>query len=379
MTIIIGVDATRNRSGGAVSHIRGIFDTLDPTQFGISHIHLWGYKELLDSISDYSWLTKHCPVTTTQSLWRQLLWQRFTLPKDLRRLNCDLVFNTDAGTVCTYNLSVTMSQDMLSFEKGEMKRYFPSLAWLRLFALKYVQIKSLNHSTARIFLTQYAKSSIQPLLSKQADSQVINHGISDLFRGKASTFVYDRSVEVRVIYVSNAAYYKHQWNVVRAIRALRDEGLNVSLQLVGLGNGGARALINKSILECDPQNNFVKVLPFVDNSEIPGLLARADIFLFASSCENMPITLIEGMASGLPIVCSNRGPMPEVLSDTGIYFDPESYQQIKDALFDMITNDVKRRSFQDRSSLKAMEYTWQKCAEETWRFIVSVVLTNKAK
>ena len=45
--------------------------------------------------------------------------------------------------------------------------------------------------------------------------------------------------------------------------------------------------------------------------------------IFASSCESSSCVLIENMASGLPIACSNRGPMPEVLKDGGVYFDPE--------------------------------------------------------
>ena len=53
------------------------------------------------------------------------------------------------------------------------------------------------------------------------------------------------------------------------------------------------------------------------------LLADANLFVFASSCENMPNTLVEAMAIGLPIACSDRGPMPEVLRDGGVYFDPE--------------------------------------------------------
>ena len=54
----------------------------------------------------------------------------------------------------------------------------------------------------------------------------------------------------------------------------------------------------------------------------------ADLGVFASSCENLPIILIEKMASGLPIACSNKGPMPEVLGSAGVYFDPENSYEI---------------------------------------------------
>ena len=50
---------------------------------------------------------------------------------------------------------------------------------------------------------------------------------------------------------------------------------------------------------------------------------QADIGVFASSCENMPNILLETMASGLPIACSKKGPIPEVLGKDGVYFDSE--------------------------------------------------------
>ena len=46
----------------------------------------------------------------------------------------------------------------------------------------------------------------------------------------------------------------------------------------------------------------------------------------------MPNTLLEGMASGVPIISSNYGPMPEILGDCGLYFDPENVNSLITAL-----------------------------------------------
>ena len=61
-----------------------------------------------------------------------------------------------------------------------------------------------------------------------------------------------------------------------------------------------------------------------DPAALPEHLREAELFVFASSCENLPNILIEGMAAGLPIACSRRPPMPEVLGDAGESFDPEA-------------------------------------------------------
>ena len=80
----------------------------------------------------------------------------------------------------------------------------------------------------------------------------------------------------------------------------------------------------------------MKCLGFVPHDDLPSLLAGADLFVFASSCENMPNTLVEAMAIGLPIACSDRGPMPEVLRDGGVYFDPENPESIAAAIETLI-------------------------------------------
>src|SRR4029077_8612726 len=88
------------------------------------------------------------------------------------------------------------------------------------------------------------------------------------------------------------------------------------------------------------------------------LYHRADAFVFASSCENLPISLIEAMAAGLPVACSARGPMPEVLGDAGVYFDPERPEEIAAAI----------RSLYEDAPLRARlaQAAWQRSSAYSW-------------
>jgi len=114
---------------------------------------------------------------------------------------------------------------------------------------------------------------------------------------------------------------------------------------------------------------FVDEIGFVRHEDLPALLANADLFIFASSCENLPVTLLEAMAVGLPIACSNRGPMPEVLEDGGVYFDPEDEKSIDVAIETIITNTDLRTSIAHRAKELSEQYSWARCATETWRFL----------
>ena len=110
----------------------------------------------------------------------------------------------------------------------------------------------------------------------------------------------------------------------------------------------------------------------IKHEDIPKLIKDSDIFIFASSCENMPNTLVEAMASGIPIACSNRGPMPEILRDGGIYFDPENVDSIKDALELMINDTEMRLKLATKSKYYSNDYSWKICSEKTFNYLSEI-------
>lgn len=201
----------------------------------------------------------------------------------------------------------------------------------------------------------------------------IPHGIDREFAETHYTRQWPQSGEdeIHCIYVSNASLYKYQWNVVRAIAGLRRRGYNLTLSLVGGGKGPAQQLLSETIEACDSEGLFIRQFPFIPHKDIPKLVASSDIFIFASGCENMPVTLLEGMAVGLPIACSNRGPMPEILADGGEYFDPEEEMSIASAVERIIADSDARETLAKRAKSLSSKYSWEKCADETWDFIVT--------
>jgi glycosyltransferase involved in cell wall biosynthesis len=265
-----------------------------------------------------------------------------------------------------------MSRDMLSYERGEMQRYGLSKARLRLLLLKFIQNRSLRRADGAIFLTRYAAAVIQRSTGSLPCVAVVPHGVGDEFKRAQSVRPWpQRGGPINCLYVSNAAPYKHQWVVVQAISQLRRRGHDVRLTLAGGGSGPAQRRLDEEIRRSDPGREFVDCVGFVSPQDLPATLARADIFVFASSCENMPNTLLEGMAVGLPIACSNRGPMPEVLQDGGVYFDPENADSIAAAMERLLSDPVLREACASRARALADQYSWARCGRETWEFLAS--------
>ena len=369
----LAIDASRNRSGGAIVHIINILKYFDPKDFAIKQIHIWAYQFLLDQIPDYPWLVKHTHKAFESSLLKQLHWQYFILPKKIKEFNCSLLFSLDAGSVCRSTPYITMCRDMLSFDKKEFRRYFPSRAWLRLYILRYVQLHSFKKALATIFLTECAKSKIAEYQNIAYQHAVINHGISNEFRiNKNNKGNLLAESEITLTYVSNADLYKHNWNVIAAVWRLRCKyNLNLQLRLVGAREGYPAAIkkIDKSLLKFDKNSSFVLTTPKISHKQMMEYFHNTDLLIFASTCENMPNTLIEGMSTGIPIVCSNYGPMPEIIKDGTVYIDPEDIASIEDALYKMISNDELRLRCAKRSYDLSLSFSWQKCSTETFTFI----------
>jgi glycosyltransferase involved in cell wall biosynthesis len=366
----VGVDASRNRSGGAKAHLLGMLACGNPLEHGIREVHVWAYKSLLDALPERDWLVKHNPPELEQSLLKQVVWQIRRLPDEARLAGCDIMLNTDAGTMSSVSPCVTMSRDMLSYEPGEIDRYGWSKARLRLVLLRFIQNRSLRRSDGAVFLTQHAARVIQQSCGRLRRVGFIPHGVGDNFRQIERKLVWPQGERpVRLLYISNAAWYKHQWMVVQAVESLRSKGLDVTLTLVGGGNGPAQERLRQQMALSDPKGEFVVQHEFVPQAELPRYLAEADVFVFASSCENMPNTLVEAMASGIPIACASRGPMPEVLEDGGVYFDPEQPQSIAQAVQGLVDDAALRQRVAIRAKELSQRYSWQRCARQTWAFL----------
>ena len=377
--LTVCIDATRIRSGGGRAHIRGIVSGADPVEHGIRTVHLLANNEVLSETEDPKWLEKHLVSSTQRMLLTQLRWQALHLPRIAKSLGCDLLFNADAGSLCGFRPCATLSQDMLPFEPGEMERYGWGRARLRLEFLNRITRLRLSKSDLQVYLTNYAREIIGRNGVHLGESVVIGHGVEQAFfdiRGKRRPW--PANGDVRCLYISNVTAYKHQWNVVEAISELRtSHGIDLKLKMVGGGSGPWMDKLEAAIRRFDPDQTFTTVLDFIPSNEIPSQIAEADVFIYASSCENQPITLLEGMAAGIPICSSGRGPMPEVLEDCAPYFDPESPTSIVSAMLELLGDENLRKTRVANACKRADQYTWAACARETWKALAGVAKNQR--
>ncbi|HVA16726.1 MAG TPA: glycosyltransferase family 4 protein, partial [Candidatus Dormibacteraeota bacterium] len=78
----------------------------------------------------------------------------------------------------------------------------------------------------------------------------------------------------------------------------------------------------------------VSVVPFVSRNEMPAVYASHDIFVFPSLVEGMPLTLLEAMASGMPVVTTISSGMQDVVEDgfNGLLVPPANSSELVAAI-----------------------------------------------
>ena len=112
---------------------------------------------------------------------------------------------------------------------------------------------------------------------------------------------------------------------------------------------------------------------FVPNADVPALYRGAEAFLFPSLYEGFGLPLLEAMACGTPVAAANLSSLPEVAGDAALLFDPYDEEQIRDAIWRLISDDELRETLVSKGIKRASGYTWDRCADETLRVIRSVV------
>ena len=146
------------------------------------------------------------------------------------------------------------------------------------------------------------------------------------------------------------------------------------MHLVGPSYKPALKRLNEAVILHDRGWQWVKYFKDVSYSELHRYYHSADVGLFASSCENLPNILLEMMASGLPVACSDRGPMCEILGDGGEYFNPEDIDDIASALERILLSKSNRKIYSERAYTRSLSYSWDRTAMDTFSALAACSL-----
>lgn len=109
----------------------------------------------------------------------------------------------------------------------------------------------------------------------------------------------------------------------------------------------------------------VKVLGYLDGEDLPALYNLAELLVFPSLFEGFGIPVVEAMACGCPVACSDSTSLPEVAGDAAIRFDPRSAEAMAEAVYRLWRDPGLREECRRKGLARAAMFRWEKTARET--------------
>ena len=158
--------------------------------------------------------------------------------------------------------------------------------------------------------------------------------------------------------------HKNHGNLLAAFRILKESyGFDGELLLSGIAmqsHGDITAEIGRLGL-----SGSVRLLGYLPAGELPWFYNLARMLVFPSLFEGFGIPLVEAMACGCPVVCSDMTSLPEVAGDAGALFDPRKPEQIAETIWSVWTDEAKRKEMRERGLGRARLFTWDETARRT--------------
>jgi len=176
-----------------------------------------------------------------------------------------------------------------------------------------------------------------------------------------------------VLYVSRMSYRKGPHVLLNAFSKIED----ATLIMVGSGEILPFLKAQAKFLGIEDR---VKFMGYVESATLPRIFGMADVFVLPSiTAEAFGIVILEAMASGLPVVATNVGGIPEIIreSESGLLVPPGNELELRNAIEKLLLDD-DLREWLGNNGRKAVEekYSWDKVVgriEKTYEEVLSIM------
>jgi glycosyltransferase involved in cell wall biosynthesis len=239
-------------------------------------------------------------------------------------------------------------------------------AWER-FYMRFSIKNSCLWASEIISVSQNTKKDLMDLYKVSGDRiDVIHEGCEKVesLKSKVESDI-DKSY---LLFIGRIEERKNVANIIKAFEILKKE-YKIPHQLLLAGKPGYGYEEIKLKIKNSKYSSDIIELGFVSECDKWELLKNAKVFVFPTQYEGFGIPILEAQSVGCPVVASNNSSIPEIVQVSASLVDPENPTEIAKNVFEIISNDKKKKDLVKKGLENVKRFSWEKCAKE-----ISIIL-----
>lgn len=290
--------------------------------------------------------------STRRQGWTGHAWEQFVLPAKLSQRSI-LWSPANTGPLLVRDQALTI-HDLSPLEHPE---WFQAdfAAWYRLF------LPILARRVQKVFTpSEYVKQKVIRRFDVKNVIVTPNGVDRAIFHPDAKQAMFDLPGRY-VLFVGTLEPRKNLDLLLRAWSEIKEDFKDTWLIFVGVGGNVFRNVNYQRQME------RVRFLGYVDDQTLAGLYAGATLFVLPSQEEGFGLPALEAMASGIPVIVSDGGALPEVVGEAGMVFCLSNPDGLTTALKECLSSAKTRSVLKEKGLARARKFSWQTTAESIWK------------
>ncbi len=305
-------------------------------------------------------------------------WEQYELPRLCRKYKIDILicpYNTSPIRTIKNTLIVTAIHDFIYFESLNFKNFNFRNYIVNLYR-SFVVLTSLSKSDIVLTVSKYTYNNIYKYFRNiKSKIFIIPNNLNKIFLNDKN-FITKR--ENILLTVSGDIPSKNMDNLLNAF-ALINNKLVPRPRLVVVGISCKKVFkFKKRCMELGI-SEFVKFEKLLTDNELLNYYQKSKAFIFASISEGFGIPVLEAMASGIPMACSNTTSIPEVAGDCAIYFNPYEIYDIANSIEEVWLANQKNKLISIKGIERSHNYFPKKYKKKTlefWKYLEKFYIEN---
>jgi len=299
-------------------------------------------------------------------LW--YIWFEWMIPRALHKINPDIFISLD-----TYTTTRWKGRKLTAIHDIAFALFDGQSNWLTEWFLRHYTPQYINASEKIITVSQSTKNDLISFYKCPASKIIVSNNAADEIykplpeREKEKFKAENTNNCDYFIFVGSIHPRKNVLNLLKAFEKYKLEN-NTNVKLVLIGRIWKYEDITSYLSQMQYKDAIIQI-PHSPPEIIAQWVASAIALIMVSHYEGFGVPIIEALACGVPVICSNVSSMPEVAGEAAILVAPKSADEIARAMY-LLSNDVHlRNQLIDKTSFQTSKYNWDEAARIIWEEI----------